>query len=164
MSVKFLVIFSLLFLLCTNSFAQIEPDQFALSVRQLPSGEYEAVMIYGTDVFCFLAVTPASSVEIVGSEVTIKSPESDEPIYCITPPPPYQFFEETALIGELGPGNYTVSWIQPEAFSLSIPLRVGVPGDSPIPSNSTWALALLILGVLAVAHFTPRLRVRSGPR
>lgn len=163
MKFRLIVVLSCLFLLCTSSVAQDGSENYVLTVRKLPNAEYEAVISYDTDVFCFLAVTPAASVEVIGSEVRIVSPVSDKPIYCFTPPPPYYYFEETALIGDLAPGNYTVTWVQPEAFSLSTPLGVGLSGESSIPSNSTWALFLLILGILAVAHFSPRLNLRSKP-
>jgi hypothetical protein len=160
MSNKPIIVFSFLFLLFTSSITQA--SSYALTTRQLPTGEYEAVVTYDTGGSCFVEVSPASTVDIVGFEISIISPEHAIPPLCLGPILPIEYFEKRAHIGPLAPGQYTVSWMQPRAFDLSTSLQI--PGESPIPSNATWALILLILGVLAVAHFTPRLRARSGPK
>jgi len=159
MNVKWLVMVSLLFALSFSAFAQTASDSYILTVRQLPNSEYEAVINYDNSGHCFVIVTPASSVEVIGSNITIQSPEAENPVYCIGPVPPIIEYEETALIGELPPGNYTVTWVQSQAFSLST--QLDADGYSPIPSTSAWALILLILGVLAVALTTLRTRVFS---
>ena len=122
--------------------------EYQLTTRQLPNGEYEAVINYDTDIFCFVTVSPASSVEIVGFEVLIESPEHAIPPICIEPIPPIQYYEEVAHIGSLDPGQYTVYWTQPRAFTLSTTLRVG---DARIPSSSAWSISVIILSILAIA-------------
>lgn len=160
MNVKLIVIISFLFLLCASSVTQAGSQQ--LSTRQLPSGEYEAVITYSNQDYCFIIVNSPSSIQVIEYDVLITSPGPDI-ITCIGKAPPEILYEKTALIGELAPGKYTVTWNQDRSFSLSTLLGVGVSGESPIPSSSTWALILLFLGVLAVAHLSLRLRPRSKP-
>lgn len=120
-----------------------------LTVRQLPGAEYEAVVTYDNNSFCDPTVNPASSVQVVGFEVKIESPGLD-PILCITPTPPIIVFEVTTHIGHLAPGNYTVSWTQPNSFSLSTSLLATGSAFSEVPSTSNWALILLLLGIYLV--------------
>lgn len=162
MKIRPLLFCSVIFVMFFSSYTQADPERYVLTVRQLPNDEYEAVVSYNDDWYCFLAVTPASSVEINGFEIIIKSPLSDQPIYCLGPVPPINYFEETAYIGDLAPGNYTVTWDQPEAFSLSTSFEVD--GYSPIPSSSLWSLLLLGLGVLVVANSTLRHRRSTAPK
>ena len=159
MNVKPLFIISFIFLLCVSSIAHAGSHQ--LSTRQLPSGEYEAVITFSNQDYCFINVNPPSSIQIIEYDVLITSPGPDV-ITCIGKAPPEVLYEATAIIGELAPGKYTVTWNQERSFSLFTLLRVS--DASPIPSSSTWALFLLILGFLIVAYFTPRLRPRSGPK
>ena len=157
MNVKLIAAISFFFLLSTTSFAQ--DDSEYLSVRQLPNSEsYEAVLSLDSTV-C-VQVNPETSVTVVGSEVTIESPWIEQ-FPCIFIPP-VVYYEITAYIGYLAPGKYTVTWSQPEAFSWSTLAVISETGA--IPVNALWALLLLTLGVLAVAHFTPYLRSRSGPK
>ncbi|MBT8353796.1 MAG: hypothetical protein KJO60_04680 [Desulfofustis sp.] len=131
---------SLLIVLSFGS--QALADDSVLSVRQLPDQTYEAVL--SLDSTICVQVNPASSVQVVGSEILIESPSSEQ-LPCIFIPP-IVYYEVTALIGELAPGNYTVTWSQPGAFSWSISYLVR--SASPIPSSSLWSLLLLIVGVL----------------
>ena len=55
---------------------------YDLSTRQLPNGEYEAVVNYDTGGSCFVQVSPADSIEINGFEVLIESPEHPSPPVC----------------------------------------------------------------------------------
>jgi len=129
-----------------------------LTVRQLPNSAYEAVINYDSSDFCDPTVNSASSIQIVGFEVLIESPPLNA-ITCITPVPPTIFYEKTANIGVLAAGNYTVSWVQPESFSLTTPfIASGSASQAPsaIPSSSPWSILLLVLCVLAVAHMTTR--------
>lgn len=158
MNVKLIAVCTFLGLLFVSSIVQA--GSYQLTVRHQPSGNYEALISYDTDVFCFVPVNPASSVQINGFDIVIQSPEYTGQILCITPSPPIQYYEETTDLGALPPGNYNISWDQPQAFSLST--SVSLPLPNRIPSNSTWALVLLILGIMAVALYVPRLRTHSG--
>jgi len=123
-------------------------DDYVLTVRQLPNAEYEAVITYDNTIYCFTDVNEPSSVEVIGAEVNIESPGN--PVApCIDPVPPIIVYEQTADIGALVPGSYTVSWNQPDAFSLSIPLTVeegpNVPCvgcedliHAPFPETGAW--------------------------
>lgn len=145
---RFLVIF--LIMLCIGSSAQAgEPT---LTIHQFPNTEYEAVIKNDTDVFCFVKVNPSSSVIVTGTKVLIESPANEFPVVCIEPVPPTKYFEESAHIGVLTPGVYTVSWVQPGDFSLSTQLRVSELNPDPIPSSSLWSLILLALVILAVSR------------
>jgi len=124
-----------------------------LTTRQLPNGEYEAVVSYDTDVFCYVPVNSPSSTQVSGFEVLIQSPPYGPPYLCIEPVPPITFYETTALIGMLPSGSYTVSWVQGEEFALSSQLNVPAYSDlKPIPSSSFWSLLLFGLLVLLFAY------------
>lgn len=152
-----IVIISFLFLLCASSLAQ--DDSEYLSVRQLPNSEtYEAVLSLDSTV-C-VQVNPETSVTVVGSEVTVESPWIEQ-FPCIFIPP-VVYYEITAYIGYLALGEYTVTWTQTDTFSWSTLAVISELGA--ILVNSPWALLLLVLGVLGVAHFTPSFRARSGPK
>lgn len=127
-----------------------------LSVRQLPDGKYEAVLSLNSKI-C-VQVNPASSVQINGSEILIVSPPKEQ-LPCIFVPP-ITYYEETAYIGDLARGNYTVTWSQEGAFSWST--SFAADRASAIPSNSLWSLLMLIFSVLAVAMLVIRSRSSSS--
>jgi len=160
-SYKFKKIILFLFLAAICNYSQAARDSYELSVRELPNGEYEAVINYSTNMFCFTEVKPATSVEISGSDILIKSPDTNNPIFCFEPVPPIYEFEATAYIGPLEPGIYTVSWDQPRTFALSISFNT--MRNHAIPSGSPWAIFLLALGMLAVAGTAIHTRSSSAP-
>lgn len=159
MNVKPLFVISFIFLLCVSSIAQAGSHQ--LSTRQLPGGEYEAVITYNNQDYCFFSVNPPSSIQVIEYDVLITSPGPDV-ITCIGKTPPKVVYETTAIIGKFAPGKYTVTWNQNRSFSLSTSFEV--EGYSPIPSNSLWSLLLLALAVLVVVHFKLRLRCSTAPK
>lgn len=118
-------------------------DDSVLTVRQLPGTQnYEAVLSLDSSV-C-VQVNQDSSVTVAGSEVTIVSPWIEQ-LPCIFIPP-ITYYEITAFIGYLAPGNYTVTWSQPEAFSWSTSLAASsVPcvgcdtlTQAPYPETGSW--------------------------
>jgi hypothetical protein len=136
--------FALFFVFLFISNLSIADDE-ELTIRHLPNGNYEAVLSLNTGM-C-IQVNPASSVQVVGSEVLVESPSSVQ-IPCVFFPQIF-YYEMTALIGELAPGQYHVTWTQPDNFSWSTSYDVRPP--SKIPTSSLWSLLLLVLGVVAVA-------------
>jgi len=123
-----------------------------LTLRLLPNGSYEAVLSLNSSI-C-VQVNPASSVQVDGFNILVVSPTRAQ-LPCIFIPP-ITYYEMTALVGELAPGKYSVTWDQPENFSWSTTYIVKGPGA--IPSSSTWSLILLVLGVFVVAGLTFRLK------
>lgn len=127
--------------------AQSEPPDGSgepvLSVRQLPNSDYEAVVTYGTDQFCFFEVNPASSIQIMGNSISIESSAADVGI-CIEPSPPFFVFSQTAELGALAQGEYTLDWVQATDFSLTTTFQVsGLPPEpianaNPYPEPGIW--------------------------
>ncbi len=143
MKTQFLVSCLIAMLLSSSAWAD-EPE---LWVRQLSNGTYEAVLSLNS--FICVQVNAASSVQVDAFEILIESPTTEQ-FPCVHRPP-IVYYELTAAIGELVPGNYTVTWNQPGNFSWSTTFLV--KGPAAIPSSSIWSLALLILGLLVL---TPR--------
>jgi len=148
-----LAVLCLLVLFANNAFPA--STSIALTARQLPNKEYEAVITFSSLDYCIVEVNTPSDIQISTSEVLIESPEGV--VLCIGKAPPEVIIEETANIGYLEPGNYTVSWTQGRNFSLSTQLLVSRPDVNPIPLGSPWALILLVFGILAVVR--PALRL-----
>lgn len=115
----------------------------ALSVRQAPNADYEAVVTYGSDQFCIIYANPASSIQINGNSILIESPAADVGA-CIEPSPPLFVFEEVAELGVLAEGVYTVEWVQASDFSLTTTFEVsGLPPEpianaNPYPETGLW--------------------------
>src|SRR5690554_2023153 len=133
--------------LSSQAFAQSDPPdrsgEPALSVRQLPNSDYEAVITYGTDQYCVISANPPSSIQIVGNDISIESP-AGETVPCIGPTPPLYVFEQVAELGALAKGEYTVEWVQASAFSLTTTFEVsGLPPEPianavPYPETGLW--------------------------
>lgn len=118
-------------------------DELVLTVRHATNTQdYEAVLSHDGSV-C-VQISPASSVQVRDSGVIIESPLLEQ-LPCILVPP-ITPVEVTAYIGELAPGNYTVTWSQPEAFSLSTAMETSwVPcigcdslTQAPYPETGSW--------------------------
>lgn len=157
MKIRPLLFCSVFFVMFFSSFAQAKSH--VLTVRQLPNGEYEAVITYD-QWECRSDVNPAASIQYAGSNVYIKSPPLGL-VGCVTPPPA-EYIEVTTNIGHLAPKNYIIYWEQPGTFSLST--RLNASGYSPIPSSSLWSLLLLSLGILMVVHFVLKPRRSTAPK
>ncbi len=142
-----LFVLSVAAMLLTNlSFA----DDDELTLRLLSSRNYEVVLSLNSTM-C-VQVNPASSVQVDGFNILVVSPTREQ-FPCIFVPP-ITYYEMTAPVGELAPGEYSVTWDQPDNFSWSTTYIVKEPGA--IPSSSTWSLILLGLGVLVVAGLALR--------
>lgn len=153
MNKKLLIVISFLFALSISSMSRAE-DLSYLSVRHVTaSQDYEAVLSLDNTV-C-LQVSDVSSVQVVGSDILIESQQMDQ-LPCIFIPP-IVAYEKTAFIGSLAPGQYTVVWSQPGAFSFSTSFDAS-QNLNRIPANSPWALLLLVFGVLVFARFSIRSR------
>jgi len=159
MKTRLLLFCSVFFIVFFSSTAQA--SSHVLTVRQLPGGEYEAVVTYNNQDYCFFNVYPPSSIQVIEYDVFITAP-GPEIITCIGKAPPMIQYEQTAIIGELAHGKYTVTWNQDRSFSLTTTFEA--EGYSSIPSSSLWSLLLLALGVLTIAHFRLRARRSTAPK
>jgi hypothetical protein len=138
-----------------SSFAHAESSY--LTVRHLDSQDYEAVLTI--DVRICVEVGDVVSVDVSDLNVRIESAWREQ-VPCIIVPP-VNSHEVTAYIGPLAPGEFIVTWDQPEAISQSIIYEVD--GHSPIPSSSFWSLLLLTLGVVAVGRLALKTRHSIAP-
>lgn len=158
MKVRFIIVLFCFFMVFFSSFAQA--SSHALTVRQLPNNEYEAVVTFSNQDYCFVVAYQPSSIQVIEYDVLITSPGPDG-ITCIGKAPPELLHETTAFLGELRPGKYAATWNQDRSFSLTTSFEV--KGYSPIPSSSLWSLLVLAFGVLVVVRFTLRSRHSTAP-
>jgi len=140
--------FTLLPLLVCLAFPAHSQSEY-LSIRPTPDQAFEAVLSLNTGL-C-IVVQPVESVEVTGSEILIESKPYEMPPCIGTIPPPTYDYERTAYIGELSPGQYTVTWNQAGSFNLSASVTVsGLQGPyvpcvgcnelvhAPFPETGSW--------------------------
>lgn len=124
-------------------------DSEYLSIRPLPDHTFEAVLSLNTRQ-C-ITVKPVESVEVVDSEILVESTPF-EPLPCVGLLRGTTVdYEVTAYIGELAPGQYTVTWNQTGSFTMSASVTVSelqgpyVPCvgcddlvHAPFPETGSW--------------------------
>jgi len=142
-----LLLASIPLLICFSFPAHSESEY--LSIRPTPDRAFEAVLSLNTGV-C-IDVQPVEPVDVTGSDILIESTPTD-PLPCIgTPVPPIVYYEKTAYIGELAPGQYTVTWNQTGNFNLTASVTVselqgpyvpcvgcGALVHAPFPETGAW--------------------------
>jgi hypothetical protein len=167
MSTKHVFIFSLVVASLLAAFSvsgsESREIQFDLSVRQLPNHQFEAVLAYDINA-CGPLVSTNPTVTKTPSKVSIVSAPQGL-LGCIEIGP-IEIVELVANIGNLAPGEYLVRWSQGPVFSISIDILVLQDGSNvrpgkPIPTTSTWAMLLLILGILVGVRSALRTRSPS---
>src|SRR5665811_140217 len=88
----------------------------------LPDHTFEAVLSLNTKQ-C-IDVKPVELVEVIDSDILVESTPWEMPPCIGTPIPPFFDYEKTAYIGELAPGQYTITWNQTGSFTMSASVTV----------------------------------------
>ncbi len=130
-------------------------DSESLFFRQNPSGEIEAVVSGLRTNLCGFVFVPPTSIAIVGSSISIVSPNVPPPpcFIPITPPQPY---EVVANLGVLSGASYSVTWTQ--GVVLSAQLFPAALAARAVPTIGPYGLLLtaVLIGLLGAGMVNRR--------
>ena len=137
----------LVLLLAGLSQSAIGADE-VLSVRIGTDGTVNAVVAGVLNGECDPRVILPEAVTSVGTAFSVTS-QNTPPPPCAIPIVPPRPYESVATLGVLGPGTYSVSWVQSGFFSSTINFSVPA-APMVIPSVSLLSLIALIVALLVV--------------
>ncbi len=123
-----------------------------LFVRTAVGGGYEVVVQGTVENVCQGIITNTPQVMINGFSIQIET--INVPLLpCFIPISPPRVYSVVAPLGKLTPGQYSITWSQPDFFTGSIQFNVSTSSPFPVPTLSPMALIFLSGLFLSIFYY-----------